>query len=209
VVAGTLWLVNEPASLLGEPIPAGVLTDAATLRPPPAPINVLELLPAALPDAWNDGRTTALALAEGLSRKTGQPLPWQTVRDAITGAVRAHYLEVEGVWPCEFTTAQQVTLREKQAASVNPKPGIPGTGETVTPPPQARFKIADAELQIHELQDLAEAAPELLNLAAGQTPLRFFVQIRLGDGQTAPLPELVEKIDAVLAHVKDGWRTTG
>jgi hypothetical protein len=87
--------------------------------------------------------------------------------------------------------------------------GSPGTGETVAPPPRGRFKIADAELQINELQDLAEVAPELLNLAAGQTPLRFFVQIRLGDGQTAPLPELIEKIDAVLAQVKDDWRVAG
>jgi hypothetical protein len=52
-------------------------------------------------------------------------------------------------------------------------------------------------------------AHEPLKLCQAHPPLRFFVQIRLGDGQTAPLPELVEKIDAVLAHVKDGWRTTG
>jgi len=52
-------------------------------------------------------------------------------------------------------------------------------------------------------------AHEPLKLCQTHPPLRFFVQIRLGDGQTAPLPELVEKIDAVLAHVKDGWRTTG
>lgn len=206
VVAGTLWLINEPASLLGEPIPAGILTEMAMLRPPPAAINVLELLPAALADAWNDSRTTGLAIAEALSRKTGQPLPWKIVRDAINGALRAHYLEVEGGWPCEFSAAQ-VALREKKA--VPPKPGRPGTGETVSPPPQALFKIAEAELQIHELQDLAEVAPELLNLAASQTPLRFFVQIRLGDGQTAPLPELVEKIDTVLAQVREDWRMTG
>ena len=209
VAAGMLWLVNEPASLLGEPIPAGILTEAAILRSPPAALNVLELLPAALPDAWNDSRTTGLAIAEALSRKAGLPLPWKIVRDVIDGALRAHYLEVEGGWPCEFSAAQQVILREKQAASAKPKPGIPGTGETVPPPPQTSFKIAEAELQIHELQDLAEVAPELLNLAASQTPLRFFVQIRLGDGQTAPLPELVEKIDTVLAQVREDWRMTG
>lgn len=174
VAAGTLWLVNGPASLLGEPIPAGVLTETVTLRPPPPAINVLELLPAALPEAWSDGPTTALAIAEALSRKVGLPLPWQTVREAIGGALRAHYLEVEGGWPCEYAAARQVMLREKKAESVKLKSGLYGTGETVAPP-QTSFKIAEAELPIHELQDLAEVAPELLHLAAGQTPLRFFV----------------------------------
>jgi hypothetical protein len=176
------------------------------LRPPPAAINVLELLPAALPEAWSDGATTAGALAEVLSRKLGLPLPWKTVREAIGSALNARYLETAAAWPCDYSAAAQVALREKKAEPVKPKPGSPGTGETAAPPPRGRFKIAEAELQINELQDLAEVAPELLNLAAGQTPLRFFVQIRLGDGQTAPLPELIEKIDAVLAQVKDDWR---
>ena len=204
VVAGTLWLVNEPASLLGEPIPAGVLTDAATLRPPPAPINVLELLPAALPDAWNDGRTTALALAEGLSRKTGQPLPWQTVRDAIHGAVRAHYLEVEGGWPCEYAAARQVTLREKKDSSKTKPP-------TIDDPAKSRYRkyIANAEMELapHEIQDLGDAIPELMDLsAAHQTPLRFVVRIECGDGQMELPERWLDQINSVLEKVKEGWR---
>ena len=46
-----LWLTNGPASILGEPIPAGVLTPTATLQPPPAPIGVDELMAEAIPGA--------------------------------------------------------------------------------------------------------------------------------------------------------------
>ncbi|MFZ1640475.1 MAG: DUF499 domain-containing protein [Candidatus Contendobacter sp.] len=206
VVTGTLWLVNPPSSLLGEPIPAGVLTETAALRTPPAPINTLELLPANLPEAWADGVATVATMAEVLSRKTGLPLPWKTVRDAISSALSARHLRVEGMWPCEYHAAAQVTVREQPG----PGPKPPGTGEIVTPPLKTAFKIAETELQAREIQDLAEAVSKLLDLsAAGQTPLRFFVEIRLGDGQTEPLPELVEKISAVLAQVKDGWRMAG
>ena len=178
-----------------------MLTEAATLRPPPPAINVLELLPATLPTAWNNGATTAAAIIEALSQKISLPLPWKTVRDAINGAVQANFLEVEGIWPCEAATAAQVTLREK------PQPGgFTGTREALTPPRKTTFKIAEAELQTHEIQDLAEAASELLSLSAvGQTPLRFFIQIRLGDGHTNPQDEQIEKINAVLEKVKKGW----
>lgn len=52
-----------------------MLTEAATLRPPPPAINVLELLPATLPTAWNNGATTAAAIIEALSQKISLPLP--------------------------------------------------------------------------------------------------------------------------------------
>ena len=37
VTQGSIWMTNGPASILGEPIPAGVLTPAAVLRRPPEP----------------------------------------------------------------------------------------------------------------------------------------------------------------------------
>ena len=35
VAQGLLWMTNGPASILGEPVPAGVLSPSAKLRPPP------------------------------------------------------------------------------------------------------------------------------------------------------------------------------
>ena len=80
VELGTLWLTSGPASILNEPVPAGVLNTEATLRPPPAPIPVDELMKEAIPQAWQDGKTTALALVTALSQKRGATLPWHTVK---------------------------------------------------------------------------------------------------------------------------------
>ena len=44
VEAGKLWLVSGVASICGEPIPTGVLTDKALLYPPPEPIDVNRLM---------------------------------------------------------------------------------------------------------------------------------------------------------------------
>ena len=51
------WLLSGPASILGEPIPAGVLTLAAKLSVPPAIIPAAEILPENLPTAWQDDET--------------------------------------------------------------------------------------------------------------------------------------------------------
>jgi hypothetical protein len=64
---GAAWLLSGPASILGEPIPAGVLTPAAGLSVPPAIVPAAEILPENLPAAWKDDETTALAVATALS----------------------------------------------------------------------------------------------------------------------------------------------
>ncbi|KAF0112376.1 MAG: hypothetical protein FD149_2446 [Rhodospirillaceae bacterium] len=56
-------------------MPTGVLTHAAHLLAPPAPISVDQLMPDALPDAWKDDATTAYALSISLSTKAGRTLP--------------------------------------------------------------------------------------------------------------------------------------
>ena len=68
VERGLVWLTNGPASILGEPVPAGVLSASATLQPPPDPITVHELMTESIPDAWKDGKTNALAISTALSQ---------------------------------------------------------------------------------------------------------------------------------------------
>ena len=46
---GVLWLLCGPASILGEPIPPGVLNAGARLCAPPAVIPAAEILPENLP----------------------------------------------------------------------------------------------------------------------------------------------------------------
>jgi hypothetical protein len=90
---GQLWLTSGPASIWAEEIPAGLLTDDATLQAPPPVISSIEVLPPSLPDAWQRETTTALAISASLSKKAGLTIPWRRVRDAIDGAYRARYLE--------------------------------------------------------------------------------------------------------------------
>jgi hypothetical protein len=120
----SIWLLSGPASILGERIPAGVLTPAAKLSVPQAIIPAAEILPENLPTAWQDDETTALAVATTLSQRVGKVLPWKTVRDVITESLQARFTELvdsSAKWPCEFHAAQSIRL--KVAAS-----GGAGTG---------------------------------------------------------------------------------
>ncbi|MDR2573955.1 MAG: DUF499 domain-containing protein, partial [Desulfovibrio sp.] len=84
---GALWLYNPPASVLGEPVPAGVLNETATLCAPPPAIAPLEILPAGIGHAWQNDLTTVEALASALSQKAGMTLPWKTIREVVTSAL--------------------------------------------------------------------------------------------------------------------------
>lgn len=185
---GLLWLTAGPASLLGEEIPAGVLTVDAVLQVPPEPIGATQLLPANLPHAWKGEESTALAMAVALSQKYGQTLPWGTVKQAIDGAIRARFLErLEGfpLWPCAYPDAGNLKLRV-------PKGEAPGAQE-----PKAGVKTARAELRGNELQDLAEAIAEITKVAAGHD-LKYFVRIELGGEKPAP-ERVVEDVNKALA----------
>ena len=195
VEQGTVWLTSGPASILGEPVPTGVLVAAATLRPPPERIPVGELMAESIPDAWQDGQANVLAIASALSHKTGTNLPWFTVRQAIEDGIRSRWVEVNeesASWPCEVTGAQHVVLR------VPRKPGVhDGTGGFRTPTPGQLS--TEAELEADGIQDLSDMLPDILNAAVG-SGIRFSVRIELG-GETPPDPEIVEKLNALLAEV--------
>ena len=191
---GVLWLVNGPASLQGEAVPPGVLTDAAELRAPMPPPHVDALTKEALPDAWRDGQTTALALHTALSVKRGLPLPWPVVRRAIDEALGARWLERapgSGPWPCDAAGRRPVTLVE---------PGVPETGPGVGEDGPA----ASADLEPSQIQDLADVLPEIVQKAAdADAPLRLHLRITLGGGAS---PDLTEALNRLLAGVNDNLR---
>jgi len=194
VQQGKLWLTSGPASILGEEIPAGLLTDDAKLQAPPAPIPATDLMPSILPEVWSGEITTALAIAVALSRKAGANLPWATVRQALDGALRARILETtldSTQWPCDLAAAQNVKLR------------LPSG-----PPPDQRepFKlkpdvlVADAELRPNELQDFADHVGELRK-AASPGELTFRLRIELDGRGKSPGQETVAKLNELLAKV--------
>ena len=196
VKAGKLWLTTDAASICAEEVPAGILTDDAKLQPPPPPVPVTAVLPENLPEAWPGAETTALAVAGALSRMGGKPLPWATVREAIDGAIRARLLEKtidSGPWPCDFSGAQYVKLRlpaEEVVAPPTPPPPLP---------PKLGFKVAQAELRPHQIQDLAEIIGELVNATVGYE-LVFRLRIELGGATELP-EEVVQTVNRLLAGV--------
>lgn len=199
VERGTLWLTNGPASVLGESVPAGVLTPTAALQPPPDPIAVSELAEASIPDAWQDGSTNAFAILTSLSIKHGKTLPWPAIRSAIDDAIHARWLELANKstpWPCDITGAQHIVLRV---------PGTPKAGDIKAESPEPKPEgvlMAEATLSDVGIQDLADELPELLK-ATVDHDLKFRLRVELGGGETPPTPEVVEQVNTLLAKVTD------
>ncbi len=192
---GALWLTNGPASVLFEPIPAGLLTDTAVLQAPPAPVSTTDLLPEALPQAWAGGLTTGIAVAAALSAKSGRTLPWATVRQAIDGALRARLLERtadSGAWPCDLAGASSLKL-------CRPVVELPIITLPPVTTPKPGVLMAEAELQTGEIQNLAEVVGDIVKAAAGYD-LKFGLRIELG-GPTAPPSEVVDKVNKALKEV--------
>ncbi len=197
VEQGLVWLTNGPASILNEPVPAGVLGASAILRPPPERFAVDELTAASIPDAWRDGESNALAIATALSAKRGMNLPWSTVQSAIGDGIRTRWIEVGdsgASWPCDFAGAKHVILQ------VPSTEGGGDEGRPSTPKPQGLL-VAEAVLEANGIQDLADQVPDIAKAAVGNV-LKFKVRVELG-GETAPDPRAVEKINELLFEVSD------
>ena len=195
VAQGLIWMTNGPASILGEPVPAGILAPTAVLRPPPEPIAVSELMAEEIPDAWNDGQTNAYAIVTALSAKRGLNFPWSTVKKAIDDAIRTQWLEVAGentTWPTDFSGAQHAVFQ------------IPKGLPPVHDPRLDYFPgmAAEAALAVHEIQDLAEKISDIAIAAVG-CDFKVKVRIELG-GEAEPDKEVVDKINVLLAEVSEG-----
>lgn len=208
VEEGRLWLTNGPASVLGEPIPAGVLTGQAVLHRPPAMIAPAEILPGNLPDAWTDDATTALAIATVLSQKSGQTLPWKTVRDVITASLNARFTELDptsGAWPCEYPSAQGVKLKVATGGGKGGYGGGGGFGGGEVH--EENVKWAEAELEPSEVQDIGDAIPQLLAIKSKSgCPITFKVHITVGDADNAPDEATIAEINQVLDDLRSGFQ---
>ena len=204
VEAGKVWLLSGPSSLLGETIPAGVLSPAAKLRVPPAIISAAAILPENLPGAWKGGQTTALSIATALSNQAGHTLPWKTVRDVVGGAIQARFValtEDSAPWTCELPAANSVKL---QVAATG---GDGGGGEDGGPGPGPKTLVAQAELEPCEIQDLGDLIPQLLQIKTKiDMPLKFRVRIEFGDAERDPSPESVASINELLESIRAGFK---
>jgi hypothetical protein len=217
VVDGKVWLLSGPASLLAEPIPAGVLTTVAKLRIPPTNIAAAAILPETLPNAWKDESSNALAIATALTQQAGHTLPWKTVRDVIGGSLQARFITLDegsAAWPCEMPSAQTVKIKvattAAAAAAAAGGAGATGAGTSGSfgggPTAGSKTLVAQAELEPSEVQDLADLIPQLLEIKnKSNMPLVFRVRVELGDGNTAPNSDSVASVNFILKEVKEGF----
>ena len=203
VEQGLVWLTAGPASILKEPLPPGVLTASAVLRPPPEGIDVTQLMPESIPGAWVEDKTNALAIATALSAQWETTLPWATVESVIDSGIRARWIELSpdsAEWPCGMGNAQHVVLQVPLPKGVGDVGGRP-YGSADKPTGALR---AEAELEANGIQDLADQIPDMTKAAIG-TDLKFTVRVDLG-GEKSPDPETVEKINELLSEVSESFK---
>jgi hypothetical protein len=210
VKEGTLWLTAGQASIYKEDIPAGLLDAEAVLQAPPQAVSALDAVHLTLPNAQPGATTTAQAIADALSARAGKPLSWSIVRDAISSALRAQYLELAGgaTWPCDATATQSVILQV-------PVPKAPGqekpptlihepTGTGMLFGPKAGTLTAQANLGPIELQELGEQASVILKEADG-LDVTFHITIEF-KGLSSPSPHVVARINQVLQGISADLR---
>jgi len=196
VKGGRVWLVNGTVSVLAEDVPTGFVNDTAQLFPPPLPLASVDVLPAQLPMAWQGEATNAHLIHAALSSKVGKVLPWTRVVGALDEAFRLGLIERaldSGAWPCDLGGAAAVKIVTRKS-------------ETKEPPPTKHYgsKVASADLQTHEVQDLADNIDALREATAGH-PFRIRVTVEIGDDSQVD-QVILDKVNTVLAQIKAGWK---
>jgi hypothetical protein len=207
VAAGKVWITAGAASLWHEQVPENLDLGDAVLRKPPPLIKPGDFSPEALPEAWSNGETTAVALTLVLSQKAGLTLPWPRVRDDITGAVTARVLtRSSGTWPCGWDQADQVRFRQPGLVEPPPPPPPPPL------PPRAPEKPGGiARMSPTQLQLLADTLPRLSELALQQgIELEFVVRLELeGDVSDEALDALNTELEQGDVNLRSGREREG
>ena len=120
VQRGLLWLTNGLASMFAEAVPPGVLTQNATLQPPPEALPPQDLVATAVPAAWKDNRANLSVISDALSHQMGKPLPWSIVKSAIDAGIQARWFELSpdsGPWPCDLAGARNVVIQAPEESA--------------------------------------------------------------------------------------------
>ena len=196
VKSGRVWLVNGMISVLSEDVPPGFINESAQLFSPPLPVASVDVLPAQLATAWQGDESNAHLIHAALSAKSGKPLPWSRVAHALDEAFRLGLIERtldSGVWPCDLGGASAVKVRVRKSEAKEP-----------APTKHYGSKVASTELQTHEVQDLSDNIDALREATAGH-PLRIRVTLEIGEDSQVD-QAVVDKVNAVLAKIKAGWK---
>lgn len=202
VADGDLWLVSGPTSLFREPIPAGVLTDASMLLPPPEPIVAAAILEGNIPAAWKDGKATVAGMLSQLSSQRGKPVPWYLLQQAVDGALRARLVELDAnsaPWPCDPSAAAKVILKAAAGAAAGAGSGAASDNANYN------LLAIRAYLQPNELQDLADGLSSILELQAKHgIKLRFNLAVE-ATAEGGLKPEAATELRKALDDISDAF----
>ena len=191
VSAGLIWLTNGPTSIWAEPVPEGALEHKARLRPRPPSLSLQDMTEDNLPGAWRDGHTTGAELERAVSQARGEAMPWGLIREAIRASVSGRWLEVadgsHGL-DAEWQDAANILLQRPSRVDV-------------APPSEPRHPVAT--LESHDIQELADILPQLMEASAGHR-LRFEVRVLMDD---AP-DDVRASLDRLLADVAPELQAT-
>lgn len=94
-----------------------------------------------------------------------------------------------GPWPCSYASAKDARFSLIEDIT----PPLP------VPPQRPGIKIGEAELQVHELQDLSECIGELVSMAVDYG-IKFNIRIELGNIKPAS-GDLVKEINQILSQI--------
>ena len=110
------WLMAQinGAAFYNESIPETLLADSTEFLPPPAPLDSVNLLKQALPEAWTGSKASIQEIAAALGRKARHPIPWGMLANAVDDAINLRLLEVDPAgetWPCSPALAGSVFVK--------------------------------------------------------------------------------------------------
>lgn len=202
ISTGKLCLINDEASFWEETIPLEIITKDSLLKIPPSPISFNEILPEQLSECWSESKTIARNIQLAISKKFGYPVPWKIVSQAIDGAIKANHLRVSvgsEAWPCNSSETLNISLeitqkQTEQSISSNKKSRV----EEIEPiyVTSNLVKIASAQIELGQLQDLADNIGEIKHKAVGMD-LRLFIKLELSGTETLS-EEIIAEINQIL-----------
>ncbi|MFZ5615262.1 MAG: hypothetical protein ACOY4L_10650 [Pseudomonadota bacterium] len=98
-----------------------------------------------------------------------------------------------GLWPCDIGGARAVKMRLVK--------GVEDKSRTTT---AYGAKVATAELETHEVQDLTDQIDELKQVTAGHA-LHIKVTAEFGDAGKVE-QEVIGRVNGILGKIKPGWK---
>ncbi len=194
---GRLWLVIGEESVYGEEPSVHQLHAAAELRRPPERLAPIDLMPANLPEAWDGNATTVAKLYAAIRVAKGLPWPKGLFLDALNAGLAQGFYSRPGnggdLSDYESAKDEAIKIENKPPKPAptppgKPKPAFPG------------YESPEAELEIHELQDLEEYIGKLNSVLSG-CDMRVVVKIRA----KAEAADKSKAVAELLEKIKKGW----